>query len=137
MFTSRIGKIILGLVLSAVVVGVLFALYTRNDEAAARHPDGVATDTQAREGRGEAVAPAQDRLKAAALACLSSIRTAEEDAGIVLEGSELVKRTGAGYLLRVRTLKNDKSGSFLRTTYVCEAVEAAGTWSVLRAEIPG
>ena len=80
--------------------------------------------------------PPRDKARDAGRACFASLKAQPKHAALLFEGADILKRRGEVHFLRVRTLKNDSSGSYLRTTYICEAVQKADTWSVLKVDLP-
>lgn len=79
---------------------------------------------------------ARDKVKDAGRACFASLKAQPQNAALLFEGADVLRRRGEVYFLRIRTLKNDSSGSFLRTTYVCEATQRGEAWSVLKVDLP-
>lgn len=78
----------------------------------------------------------RDKIKEAGRACFSTLKEKLNASDILFEGGDVLKRNGETYHLRIRTLKHDPSGTYLRTTYVCDVIEATDTWSVVKVELP-
>jgi len=82
------------------------------------------------------IVSSRDKIKEAGQACFAALKKKKNDTAMGFEGADVLKRNGEAYVLRIRTLKNDLSGSYLRTTYVCEVVETPAAWSVIRVDLP-
>lgn len=109
---------------------VLPSICTGNDVAGSGQI--AAQDKEAK----NTVASSRDKIKEAGRACFTALKEKKNDTAMGFEGADVLKRNGEAYVLRIRTLKNDLSGSYLRTTYVCEVVETPAAWSVIRIDLP-
>lgn len=119
------------------VYAVLIAIYSAPGLGAmpafdAHEPQHVSAQLRV----GAADTPPRDKAKDAGRTCFVSLKAQPQNAGLLFEGADILRRRGEVYFLRIRTLKNDSSGSFLRTTYVCEAVQRGDVWSVLKVDLP-
>lgn len=118
------------------VCAVLIVIYSPPGVGAIRASDAPGPHASAQLRVAAADMPPRDKAKDAGRACFASLKAQPRHAALLFEGADILKRRGETYFLRIRTLKNDASGSYLRTTYVCEAVQRKDTWSVLKVDLP-
>lgn len=117
------------------ICAVLIAVHSPPGMGAmpASEASGAYTSAQLRVAAADTT---RDKAKDAGRACFASLKAQPQNAALLFEGADILRRRGEVYFLRIRTLKNDSSGSFLRTTYVCEAAQRGDAWSVLKVDLP-
>lgn len=119
------------------VCAVLIAVHSPPGMGAMPDPDALGPQHASAQVRVAAAdTPPPDKAKDAGRACFASLKALFRNAALLFEGADILRRRGEIYFLRIRTLKNDSSGSFLRTTYVCEATQRGEAWSVLKVDLP-